>query len=110
VEELPKPDVLIWAAMRATGAETDDDLSFELRNRYGVKAGQSSINRWRNLKREPSYESTMTLLLAAGWLNEAEVRKAERDAARVQSAAAGQAAENLQGSREESARARRRSA
>lgn len=66
---------LVRAAMLALGVTTDDALRDELRRRYGLSPSQGTVNRWRNGGREPSYENTIALLDAAGWLNTSGVRR-----------------------------------
>lgn len=62
--------------MVALDVSKEEDLALELRHRYGLLVKQSSINRWLRGERNPSYEPTMTLLAACGWLNEEAISQA----------------------------------
>ena len=66
----PTAAMLIEAAKTALGVKTDDELARALERRYGVSVKQSTVNRWQTLNK-PSYDATMAMLDAAGWLNTA---------------------------------------
>lgn len=63
---------LVAEAKRALGRDgtlaSDSDVAFELRRRFGLRHGQSLVNRWANGKARPNYEATLALLAIAGWL------------------------------------------
>lgn len=67
MRDTPTPPELVKQAMTSLGAETQQDLVYELRHRYGFRASQSQVSRW-GTRQGPSYEATMVLLQAAGWL------------------------------------------
>jgi len=82
--EIPTASQLISAAKRARDKD-DFDLAALLRQQYGLRTTQSSISRWRESPRGPSYEATFALLGLAGWLDDAAIR---RDLAAAAKAAA----------------------
>lgn len=52
--DLPTSGEMVTAAMAAVDAQTESDLAYVLRTRYGIKPTQSQINRWRNDKSSPA--------------------------------------------------------
>lgn len=66
--ETPTARELVDAAKARVGAETQSDLVYELRRRYGFRTDQSQVSRWTS-RTGPSYDATMALLRAAGWLS-----------------------------------------
>lgn len=65
----PPASELVHAAMRSLGVSNQTDLAYELRVGYGVRVSQSQVSRWLT-GQGPSYEVTVALLDAAGWLGD----------------------------------------
>lgn len=64
----PNARQLVDAAMRAFDVSASEDLAAELRRRYGLRVKQSTVHRWRTGTSAPSYDATLALLDAAGWI------------------------------------------
>lgn len=91
--ELPTAAEVTDAARKALGAPNDKQLAFLLWQRYGLEADQPKVSRWRRGVRAPNFDATMTLLSAAGWIDEEAISRDRAAAARAEALAAAQEAE-----------------
>lgn len=92
----PAPSELVSAAKKGLGVSGDKQLDLALYSRYGVSPGQPQVNKWANNRGRPSYEYTLVLLHAAGWLNADQGQPtAELDAAAAEAREAEERARDL---------------